>query len=85
MNPTFVPTYHAFVLTKGWCSNAWPNSHKEEPRATCAPGTQLTLLPPETGAYPQDQFRANLYDVVDTESSAPTAVVGKSALLTTTH
>ena len=50
-------------------------------RAMCAPGTQLILLPLEIDAHPQDQLRANLYDVADTGSSAPTVLLGRSALL----
>lgn len=42
---------------------------------------ELTFISAEIGAHPQDQFRANPYDVVDTGSSAPTLVLGTSALL----
>lgn len=42
---------------------------------------ELTLISAGVGAHPQDQFRANQYDVVDTGSSAPTLVQGTSALL----
>lgn len=60
-----------FLLSGG----VGPIIDREEPRAVCAPGMQLTLLALETGVYPQDWFRVHLDEV--TGSSAPSVLPGR--------